>query len=80
MNFKHRWKEREMIKFRLKKKRELSKEGERGEYKNIPGQLKIIIQTYENVPDSLVISRKWLEKTNSHRRRKLQLEGGIEWS
>ena len=48
MNFKHRWKEREMIKFRLKKKRELSKEGERGEYKNIPGQLKIIIQTYEN--------------------------------
>lgn len=46
----------------LEREREKKERKRERENKNIPGQLKTVIQTYENVPDSLVISRKLLEK------------------
>lgn len=50
------------MRFDLKQKRQ--RESEKGGERdiNIPEQLKTVIQTYENVPDSLMISRKLLEK------------------
>lgn len=59
------------MRFNLKQKRKRAREpekrvgrggGGRRRDINIPEQLKTVIQTYENVPDSLMISRKLLEK------------------
>lgn len=52
------------MRFNLKQKRQRERVREGGEEReiNIPEQLKTVIQTYENVPDSLMISRKLLEK------------------
>lgn len=62
---------KETVKFNLKKER-----GER-ENKNTPGRPKAVIQTRENVPDSLVISRKRLEKPAVPRGENGSWKGGL---